>query len=776
MNFFKRGNRAGNVRKGVLWVASVLMALNAAHVASAADFTYDTVVEPWPRPAWLDRVYLFEPSYQPPLVNGELAPWAKEMQAQGIQLAGMYNDGFCRLKGDPNNDDWAKACHEEVKLMHSHNIKVVAGCYPFVGSRGPADLLKEHPEWLKLRPDGMPDGHPNELHGCMLNPGFEAALRELLVGRVKQFDIDGWQFDGWYQREYCSCQSCRDQYKAERGLEIPAKNDPADPAFIKYMVWRDGKLLTTLEKLQRALKEVKPEAVLVNWNCNDAAGATPSSMPEQLNCVADWTNKEWWDAADVYSIWLNLRLRGSTGDERPPGMQPYMFMRWGKDIQSGVYHGSSTPLGEVLYRMHEALAMGAIPNVWSGMRMGWKPEDWDKVHRDLNTFLPYVHETKTDKWAVAIDSFTSLQNAKIKVTNRAFHEGEGNEADKAVGYFRGGIARAVLEEQLPLDVISEHNVTLPMLQKYKVVILPNNFAMSERIGGVLREYVNGGGGLVATFQTSLYDEWGVERPDFLLADLFGASFKGSKSAGANRVGFTEQKSPITEDPYLHDLMGANGHTTFWGAYTQVEPHAGTTVPLKGADVTSDTEKGRIAWTPLITSEKGAGRVAYFPAAIDAAYFDAGYPYQRVLLANAIKWAAKDAPKTQVEAPMCVMARYLTQEKDGKKREVIHLLNDVATSTGHGSKNDKEMSFREEVLPISGIKVTFSGAKPESVSFVSDSESALTGEGEIKLVRGGQERKFRTLLEPKQVEGGWQVDVPTMGLHAVVAAEYPAGAE
>jgi type 1 glutamine amidotransferase len=756
LTFLNRKLRAGNMRRGLLWLASVLVALNAAQLVAAEDFAYDTVVKPWSRPAWLDHVYLFEPAYQPVLVNGEIAPWAKKMQEQGIVLAAMYNDGFCRLSGDAVNDPWARDCREEVARMKAIGVKCIAGSYPFVASRGPGDFLKAHPEWTKLRPDGKPD--PNELQACMLNPEFAKALRELLVSRVVDFGIDGWQFDGWYQREYCSCQSCRDQYKAEKGLDIPPTNDPGDVNYIKYMVWRDGKLLKTLEDLQTALKAANPEAVLVNWNCNDAAGATPSSMPEQLNAVADWTNKEWWDAADVYSIWLNLRLRGSSGDERPVGMQPYTFMRWGKDIQSGVYHGSSTPLGEVLYRMHEAMAMGGIPIIWSGMRMGWKPEDWDKVHADLQTFLPYVHTTHTDKWAVAIDSFTSLQNARVKVTNRAFHEGDGNEADRAVGYFRGGMARALLEEQLPLDVISEHNVTLEMLQQYKVVVLPNNFAMSERIADVLREYVKQGGGLVATFQTSLYDIWGQQRPDFLLADVFGASFKGSKVAGPNRVGFSDQISAITSDPYLLDLMGTRGYTTYWGAYSQVDAHEGTFVPMTGVDVEKDTEDGRISWKPLILNEFGSGRVAYFPAAIDAAYFDAGYPYQRVLLANAIRWAAREKPRHQVEAPMCVMARYMTQQIDGKHREVIHLLNDVATSTGHGSKNDKEMSFREEVLPIVGVKVTLGGEKPARVWFVGDD---------------GQPDRT---LEPRQVEGGWQVDVPTLGLHAVVAAEYSAGAK
>src|SRR5262249_57330144 len=57
-------------------------------------------------------------------------------------------------------------------------------------------------------------------------------------------------------------------------------------------------------------------------------------------------------------------------------------------------------------------------------------------------------------------------------------------------------------------------------------ILPNTAALSDRQCRQLREFVSHGGSLIGTYETSLYDEWGVKRKDFGLADLFGVTFKG----------------------------------------------------------------------------------------------------------------------------------------------------------------------------------------------------------------------------------------------------------
>jgi hypothetical protein len=51
--------------------------------------------------------------------------------------------------------------------------------------------------------------------------------------------------------------------------------------------------------------------------------------------------------------------------------------------------------------------------------------------------------------------------------------------------------------------------------------------LSDAACTALRGYVETGGGLVSTYETSLYDEWGVRRPDFGIGSTLGASASGA---------------------------------------------------------------------------------------------------------------------------------------------------------------------------------------------------------------------------------------------------------
>src|SRR5205814_6529208 len=74
-----------------------------------------------------------------------------------------------------------------------------------------------------------------------------------------------------------------------------------------------------------------------------------------------------------------------------------------------------------------------------------------------------------------------------------------------------------------------------LIDRFKLLILPNIAALSDAQCDQLRQYVSRGGSLVATHETSLYDEWGVRRQNFGLSSLFGVKFNGRLDRKSTRL-------------------------------------------------------------------------------------------------------------------------------------------------------------------------------------------------------------------------------------------------
>lgn len=80
--------------------------------------------------------------------------------------------------------------------------------------------------------------------------------------------------------------------------------------------------------------------------------------------------------------------------------------------------------------------------------------------------------------------------------------------------------QSLIQRQMLFDIIFDNE--LHNLSKYSVLVLPNVECLSTEQMEIIRDFVANGGGLVATEDTSLYDQWRRRRPNFGLADLFHA--------------------------------------------------------------------------------------------------------------------------------------------------------------------------------------------------------------------------------------------------------------
>jgi hypothetical protein len=329
-----------------------------------------------------------------------------------------------------------------------------------------------------------------------------------------------------------------------------------------------------------------------------------------------------------------------------------------------------------------------------------------------------------------------------------------------------GTFRACVEEHLPTAVVNDWDLSPEGLAGYAVLILPNAACLSDRQAAAVRAFVEAGGGLVASLDTSLFDENGDARPNFALADAFGADYRGIPDPAGGKEEIDENfaralppdywekrrgvfDARLTPGSFLHagklaEYVGLDA-VTFKGPAVRVRARDGATTAATLAP------KSRVdgAFPAVVTRTLGRGRVVYLAAGFDAAYYLYPYPYQRLVVANLIRWAAGVVPQpVTVQAPMCVHATTMRQRTAGGERLVVHLFNDINTAGGHAHPAD-DVPLREEVVPIGDIRVTFR---------VKD---RIRG---VRLEPDGSE------LQP--VAEGWAttVVVPRLTVHAMVVAE------
>jgi hypothetical protein len=216
-----------------------------------------------------------------------------------------------------------------------------------------------------------------------------------------------------------------------------------------------------------------------------------------------------------------------------------------------------------------------------------------------------------------------------------------------------------------------------------VLILPNLGALSDAQVASIRRFVERGGALVATGQTSLFDEWGDARPDFGLADLLGVSRSGATTlrqaqgeqparAAAERLRTTAAAQTYlrltpelragVDGPHILGEPRATGprHRVLAGFdATDILPYGGTLEPLHvaaGATVLATFIPAFPAFPPetawmreprtdipaLVVNEQRGSRIAYLSADIDRRYAIDNLPDHGDLLANVVRWVVRAA--------------------------------------------------------------------------------------------------------------------------------------
>src|SRR5262249_22258573 len=124
------------------------------------------------------------------------------------------------------------------------------------------------------------------------------------------------------------------------------------------------------------------------------------------------------------------------------------------------------------------------------------------------------------------------------------------------------------------------------------LIIPSVGALSDSQCAAIRRFVQRGGSLLATGVSSLYDEWGDPRPDYALADLFGAHRIGptpklratQERAGGGRRGNADRFAPDGHT-YLRLSPELRGHVNGPNAGDEPKPTGTRHAVLRGFEET-----------------------------------------------------------------------------------------------------------------------------------------------------------------------------------------------
>jgi hypothetical protein len=550
------------------------------------------------------------------------------------------------------------------------------------------ETFARHPEWAVRDADGVPRQW-NHLHynSCLSNPEVIAAYAGAVEELVGRYAVPAVYFDGpvWYGE--CACAHCRDAYRGEWGESFPESLTWTDGTRRNYNELRFRQVVAAMATLERAIARGAPDRhvpVMFNTGMLHNHSRRNGSVPERVmahaeGCLSTEVHRRAPDEIKdqggsflgiMETVRLGVSLRRTALCYTPPG--PY---------ESLITHDSlDTPLYGAGY-----LALGGTPIIETARSFLSDRTGLPAVRRlfdQMERFAPLFYESHPVRRVAVL---FSRQTAE-------YHTGD----DIAMTYERhfSGTLQALTHDHQGFVCLYDWHLCAEELDGVDVLVLPNAACLSDDQLDVIRTFVLTGGGLVATADTSLYDERGHRRDDFGLGDLFGLRWTGHAPAGdygelQYREGEGYREIPeayfriVADHPLLDGIatdrlipvsdawwVGSNARPIPDYVLSQPVPEA-----VIDATVVADLflpaggEYGTPFRFPLgcppgvVANRVGAGRVVYLASGVSQHYQRRGLPVLRRLLNNAVDWAAGTPRPFRIDAPLSVFAHLTSYRGD-----------------------------------------------------------------------------------------------------------------
>lgn len=599
------------------------------------------------------------------------------------------------------------------------------------------DVYDAHPDWIAVDRHGKKRKHPSDPDywiTCALGPYNFEFMTSVHQEIMRKYMVDGIFTNRWAGSGMCYCEHCRDNFKAFSSLDLPVTNDPQDPARRQYILWNQKRLFDLWRLWDEKIRAINPQA---SYIANAGGGALSSLDMKTIAELAPTLFADRQGRSGLMAPWASGKngkeYRATMGTKSIAGIVSIGLeekYRWKDSVQSGE---------EIRMWMADGIAQGLHP--WFA-KFNAKIIDrrWLPVIDEIyNWHYSNEHYLRNQKPLAQVGMVYSQQSA-------SFYGGENARAlveDPALGFYQ-----ALIEARIPFEMVHDQMLSPEHIAQFRTLILPNIAALSDMQCEQLKKFVEGGGNIVATFETSLYDEWGVRRKDFGLGSLFAVTYAG-RVQGPMLNSYLALKKESGATSYHALLAGFEDATRIINAVNQVDVKPLTEIsfsPLEIIPSYPDLPMEAVFPPPVITHNPGVflnttghGRVVYFPGDIDRTFWDVLDVDHAQLLRNAVLWVTNEIAPVTVEGPG-VLDISVWEQKDSMTVHLVNLTNPMMMK-----------GPIREIFPIGKQRVRIQIAQRRSVS-------------KAKLLVAGKEVQFRS--ERSSIV----LDVPSVHIHEVVALD------
>ncbi len=584
-------------------------------------------------------------------------------------------------------------------------------CYCYTGYGAPhmeVGWVDEHPEyadWVLRDPEGKPYGTYEHIGWmtlqrlCTTGDAYRAGIRQV-VKELCEHDIDGVYLDAPSAFGYtgiCFCDSCRKNFKKFSGIdldrlaslarlnglpfdwkELPDQVDME--ALIAWYTWANRCTQEDLLDFRRII-HASGKFML----CHNGHAWFGTSLPLQYRIPEGFmveASRETYDRlmtgmmgasmARPYKKLAQMYLGGYGVSDfgQPPHERPWV-----------VHNTNLEDSDEIRMEGFAGLACGNAPFYATANRLYFKVGSGSaEPAAEVFAFMKRVGGIHKDSVPVSyvtiVPTWESLQLWRQK--------------EKSFNWpmMSWGMGLAMLDGRISFDVNPSTEMSEQWLQRQKVIALCGASGLAESDVQRLAAWVRQGGGLLATYDSGLYDERGRLRHDGgALREVLGVEMKGEPLPSQPECYYRVKESHAALGEY-----GAGAIVEGDGRLVPVETRHGARTIAECWNLGT----GELRGPAVVANNHGEGRTIYISGSLEANYLYDQVESSGRLFRSIVEYLGRAPQPFLLKAPKGVYG-VLRQSTSGDL--VLWLLANV------GFKDADAGWMRQEFVPVPNVQVS-----------------------------------------------------------------------